>query len=260
MCRATHRREDVEGIKKMKITAINGSPRGLNSTTNIMIEEFLSGAREAGAQTENIILCEKKIQDCLGCFSCWSKTPGKCVIKDDMAELFEMIMSSDITVFASPVYVGGVTGIMKNFIDRLIPATDPHLKMDRDGIARHVNQHENHPGMVVISNCGFPDPDCFKYFRSIFSFIDSQGGLKLLAEIYLSEGPLLQVNDQGLSTIIQIYRSLLRKAGGEVVKNQAISTKTQIELEKPLIPYDLYIEMGNKYWNEKKQAKTNEHA
>jgi hypothetical protein len=245
----------------MKITAINGSPRGLNSTTNIMIEEFLSGAREAGAQTENIILCEKKIHDCLGCFSCWTKTPGKCVVKDDMSELFKKIMISDITVFASPVYVGGVTGIMKNFIDRLLlPATDPHIKMDGDGIVRHVNQHVPPPGMVVISNCGFPSPDCFKYFRSIFSFIDSQGGLKLLTEIYLSEGPLLQVNDPGLSTIIQNYRSLLRKAGGEMVKNQAVSTETQFELEKPLISYDLYIEMGNKYWDEKEHAKINEHA
>ena len=104
--------------------------------------------------------------------------------------------------------------------------------------------------MVVISNCGFPDMDCFKYFRSIFSFIDNQGELKLLAEIYLSEGPLLQVNTPELSAIIQNYRSLLRKAGGEIVKNKTVSMETQTELEKPLIPHDLYIEMGNKYWDE----------
>ena len=167
-----------------------------------------------------------------------------------MSELLDKVMSSDIIVFASPVYVGGVTGIMKNFIDRLLPATDPHCKIGKDGIARHVNQHEKLPGMVVISNCGFPDMDCFKYFKTVFSFMNSQDGLKLLAEIYLSEGPLLQANAPGLSAIIQNYRALLRKAAREIVNNQAVSKETQAELEKPLIPHDLYIEMVNKYWDE----------
>lgn len=233
----------------MKITAFNGSPKGSKSITNTMVEEFLTGAREAGAQTENILLYDKKILDCLGCFSCWTKTPGKCVIKDDMGELFEKVMSSDIIVFASPVYFGGVTGIMKNFIDRLLPATDPHCKIGEDGVAHHVKQHEKIPGMVVISNCGYPDMNCFKYFRTIFSFIDSQGGLKLLAEIYLAEGPLLHVNIPELEDKIKNYKLLLRKAGKEVINNQAISKEIQAELEKPLIPHAAYIEMGNKYWD-----------
>ncbi len=50
----------------MKITAISGSPRGTKSATNIMVEEFQTGAKEAGAQTENVILCDKKIHACFG--------------------------------------------------------------------------------------------------------------------------------------------------------------------------------------------------
>ena len=52
----------------MKIIAFNGSPRGDKSVTNMMVEEFLSGARKAGAQTENILLSTKKIHHCVGCF------------------------------------------------------------------------------------------------------------------------------------------------------------------------------------------------
>ena len=124
----------------MKITAFNGSPRGKKGNTHIMVEEFLNGAKEAGADVENIFLVEKEINHCLGCFNCWVKTPGKCVIKDDIEELLPKFIHSDIVIFATPVYVDNVTGIMKNFMDRLIPLVDPHFEKDEGGECRHLKK------------------------------------------------------------------------------------------------------------------------
>lgn len=234
----------------MKIIAFNGSPRGDKSVTNMMVEEFLSGARKAGAQTENILLSTKKIHHCVGCFSCWTKTPGICAIKDDMQELIDKMMSSDIVIFASPVYYGGVTGIMKNFIDRLLPTGDPHFKKDENGVTRHVGRYEKYPDMVIISNCGFPDMECFKYFRSVFIFMEAGHKMKLLAEIYRSASPVLKSKNPDMAGVVKNYLSLLRKAGSELVSCGKLSEETISELEKPLIVPDDFIEYGNKHWDE----------
>jgi len=99
----------------MKILAVCGSPRKGN--TELMLSELLLGASSAGAETELILLRKLKISHCVGCLSC-SKT-GKCSIIDDMKGLYPKIKQSDVLVLGSPNYYENVTGIMKDFIDRL---------------------------------------------------------------------------------------------------------------------------------------------
>lgn len=233
----------------MKITVFNGSPRGEKSNTHVMVKEFLAGAEEAGAETENIFLVEKKIQPCMGCFACWLKTPGKCAIKDDMEELLEKQVHTDITVYACPVYVGSVTGIMKNFIDRNIPLADPHLIQNETGTCCHPSRYSHENKVVLISNCGFPEQTHFKYFRNIFEYMESNSGGKIIAEIYRGEGELLRIDDLFINIIVGEYKKLLRKAGKEVVENLELSEKTKAALEKPLIPYEQYMGSANKHWN-----------
>jgi multimeric flavodoxin WrbA len=108
----------------MKITAFNGSPRGDKGNTYVIAEEFLAGAKDAGAEVEHILLAGKEIKHCLGCFTCWLRTPGKCAISDDMKDLLPKVMNTDVIVFATPLYVDNVTGLMKNFIVRLLERSE----------------------------------------------------------------------------------------------------------------------------------------
>ena len=69
----------------MKVIALNSSPRGEGiSKTGMLLDALVEGMREAGAEVETIHLRQKKINNCIGCYTCWTKSPGVCVHKDDM--------------------------------------------------------------------------------------------------------------------------------------------------------------------------------
>ncbi len=233
----------------MKIIVFNGSPQAEKSHTNVMVEAFLEGAREAGATVENIFLAHKKIHPCVACFSCWLKTPGKCAIQDDMAELLPLCYASDLVVFATPLYVDNVTGIMKNFMDRMIPAADPYFEKDAGGECRHKTTSKV-PRIMVISNCGFPEQSHFQVLKLLFRRIARNMNTELAAEIYRGGGAILTDNSITLKLPLLHYKSLLRKAGGEIVKDGKISGDLQQKLEKPLIPESLYIRGAETYFRE----------
>lgn len=233
----------------MRITIFNGSPRGENGNTHLMAEEFAKGAQEANAQIENILLVKKEIKHCHGCFNCWIKTPGKCLIQDDMRELLPKFKSSDIIIFATPLYVDNVTGIMKNFMDRLIPILDPHLQTDEKGECLHPMRFNPSPKIVVISNCGFPEQSHFQVLRLLFRRIARNMHSEVIAEIYRSSGELLGHSPLILKPLIWKYNKLLRNAGKELVENLRFSEETIRQLEEPLIPSEQYLKGANKYWD-----------
>ncbi|MBU2598723.1 MAG: flavodoxin family protein [Actinobacteria bacterium] len=229
----------------MKITVFNGSHRGKNGNTHVMVEEFLYGARDVGAEVENIFLIKKEIKPCLSCFTCWVKTPGKCIIKDDMKDLLSKFMSSDIVVFATPIYVDNITGIMKIFIDRLIPLIDPHYERDEEGECRHTKRFEKYPKFVVISNCGYPEQSHFQVLSLLFKRIARNIHSEVIAEIYRGGGWLYKTSLIS-DPLFCKYKELLREAGEEIVKNLKLSKKTISKLKEPIISVDEFIEFANR--------------
>ena len=149
----------------MKILLINGSPLGEKSNTKVLTDAFLEGASEFGALSETVYLKDKNINPCRGCMSCWLKTPGKCVYNDDMPELIKKIIQSDVIVFGSPLYFFNFTGIMKDFVDRLMPMMQPFIDM-KNGVSSHPLRYKdfNPRAFVLISNSCFPE---FIYFSAL---------------------------------------------------------------------------------------------
>lgn len=232
----------------MKIVAINGSPRGKMGNTYIMVEEFLKGARDAGADVEHILLADKKIHHCIGCFSCWIKTPGVCAFNDDMRDILPKLLA-DVLVYATPLYIFNVTGIMKNFMDRQLPLVDPHLERDSIGETRHADRYGKTPKLVIISNCGFPEQTHFDGLKALFKCMARNTKAEIIAEIYRGEGELLKANSIFLKPVLSKYKKLLQRCGREVVENGRLSEDTKTELEKPLISYESYTEHANKHWD-----------
>lgn len=98
------------------VLILSGSPRkGGNS--DLLCDEFMKGALEAGHRVEKIRVAEKKIACCRACYAC--KT-GKCAIDDDMGEVLQKMIDADVLVLASPVYFYSIDAQLKAVIDRSV--------------------------------------------------------------------------------------------------------------------------------------------
>ncbi|MFA5725503.1 MAG: flavodoxin family protein [Candidatus Omnitrophota bacterium] len=232
----------------MKVTIFNGSPRGNRGNTQIMAEAFTQGLMRGGAEVENILLVEKNIKHCLGCFSCWAKTPGKCIIKDEMAPLIDKYMKSDIVIYATPLYTDYVTGIMKDFMDRLLPIVCPEFEKDANGQTRHKKRYEKYPDMVMMSNCGFPEAGQFEVLKIYCERKMRFAKTNIISQIYRSQGELLKTDNAEFKPLIEKYKDLLREAGEEIAKNKRLPPELMEALEKPIIPEEEYARNVNSAW------------
>lgn len=234
----------------MKIVAINGSPKGKVSNTNVMVTAFLQGAQTAGAETVNVYLAEKEIQHCKGCFSFWINNPGQCIIKDDMAEIMSLGESADVLVLATPLYVDNISGILKTFMDRSIVKLDPHFKKDPKGECRHLKATKRQsPRLVMMANCGFPERSHFQVVSHWIKRAAINMHTEVIGEIYATQGGLLTAQIQELQPIISNYLHLLEKTGAEVVTTLRISEETDKLLERNFIPDEIYIQQANHHFD-----------
>ena len=105
----------------MNLIAINGSPRK-NWNTHILLEMFVEGARETGAEAEIINLYDLTYKGCTSCFACKRKgvTLDKCAMQDELAPVLQKICDCDALILGSPIYFGDVTGHTRSFMERLL--------------------------------------------------------------------------------------------------------------------------------------------
>ena len=230
----------------MKVLALNSSPRGEGqSKTALMLSHLALGMREAGAEVEEIDLREKKIRNCSGCFTCWTKTPGECIHKDDMSnELFPKFIQSDLVIYASPLYHFTVNATMKKFIERTLPILQPFFE-ERGEETRHPLRHE-FPKAVVLSVAGFPEMSVFDQLSSWVRFIFGRNG-NLVAEIYrpAAESMTSPFFQDKARQIMQA----IRKAGQELVQSMEISEKTLALVTQDFVgDKKSFREMGNLFW------------
>jgi multimeric flavodoxin WrbA len=98
-----------------RMLGIVGSPRP-GGNTEILVDEILRGAEDAGIHTEKVLLRDLVIGPCRGCDAC-GKT-GKCVQRDGMPGLLEKMQNCGVWVLGTPVYYWGPTAQFKAFVDR----------------------------------------------------------------------------------------------------------------------------------------------
>lgn len=216
----------------MQAIVFNGSPKGKNSNTSVIVQSLLKGMGTAGAETEEIYLIDHEVKHCTGCFSCWFKTPGQCVFRDAMDTLLPKYTKADIVCFATPVYTWNMTAALKNFIDRLAPLKSP-LLVESGGAYDLKDTEKKTAKFVVIANAGFPGESNFGTISQVFSSCHP------VLEIYRNCGMALKKNDSRVTR----YLETVSTAGTELVQKGTVGSETLQELRKELMPLDEYVRM-----------------
>ena len=102
-------------MKHPKIVAIYGSPRRQGNTATLL-KKAIEGARDSGAEVEEIVLRDLKISPCLEIYGCMQA--GECAIKDDFQIVRDKILASQGLILASPVFFYTVSSHTKILMDR----------------------------------------------------------------------------------------------------------------------------------------------
>jgi multimeric flavodoxin WrbA len=215
----------------MKILAINSSHQGEKGFTKSLINKIFEGAKENGAVCENINLINLKINPCAGCNTCQKKNHLlKCIYeeKDDVRFVFNKMKQSDIIIFATPIYLFNMSGIMKLFLDRINSlGISDEVKVTKSGLFFHAVDDLCLKPYVLLTTCGNVEQETPKnvisYFKTYAKFMDA----KMVGNLVGKASKMLLQNDNlnypKTSQIIDSYY----QAGKELALNGKINKSTE---------------------------------
>ena len=224
----------------MRILVLNGSPKKKSDTFRLT-DAFLKGLNRGGEHEVHIVnVIDKKIAPCHGCFSCWQREDGHCVIPDDQNAILDVYRDADLIIWSFPLYCYGMPSHLKAVLDRTIPLVKMKMVQQPDGTVRHealVDFSRVHT--VVICGGGFP------HWEGNFD------GLKHMCKtcfgdpvmVCVPETPMLNVPDAAIVADPLLAR--FEEAGAEYAANLRLSAETVAALETPMISADEYIRNVN---------------
>ncbi len=234
----------------MKIVAINGSHSGTKGYTHFLIEKIFAGAKDNGAICESIPLANYKIERCLGCKHCQSEDGLlNCVYskKDDVAAIFKKIEEADLVIYASPVYIFNISGLLKIFFERFYgTCITQDLKLTKSGLLfHHVNKKINSKPFVALICSDNIEPKTTQtsiiYFKRFAEFLDApiRGMLTCQGGILTGHGKNKTKENQ-FPRIFSVYEALTQ-AGVELALQNKITSTTQKKVNQQIIPVPRFI-------------------
>ena len=166
----------------MKIVALNASHRGDKGLTRSFLDHIFEGATVAGAECEIITLAKLKINRCLSCYQCQRGEPRLvCAYndKDDVRLIFDKMAGADMLIFATPVYLMNMTGLLKTLLDRTYSTMDIREGRLSNGLLHHhINPAISSKPFVTLVVCSNLEDESSKnvtaYFRTYARFMEAR--------------------------------------------------------------------------------------
>jgi putative NADPH-quinone reductase len=233
----------------MKILAINGSYRGDRGHTRFLIDKLLQGATAVGAECQVLTLSRLKINHCLACGQCQTAEHYlECVYdgKDDAQIVFRQMAEADIIVYATPVYVFGMSGLLKTFLERFYGRGDSgDLRMSKSGLMFHHVDHaicsKPFVALVCCDNLENETPrNALAYFRIFSRFLDApQVGALVRNSGRLSGYGKDPEREKRVPKIFDVYAAY-EQAGGELATEGRIRRSTAQRANQEIVPVPLF--------------------
>lgn len=233
----------------MKILAINASHSGSKGHTHFLINLLFAGAQEAGAEVEVVSLANLKINRCLACRQCQTNEHFlQCVWsgKDDVSSVFQKMAAADLIIYATPIYVFNMSGLLKLLLDRLYGTSDcADLRLTRSGLMFHtVDRAICSKPFVLLTCCDNLENETPKnviaYFRSFSKFMDApQVGLLVRNAGQLS-GHGADPEREKLFPRIRAVHAAYHQAGRELAQTGRIHPSTQRRANQEIIPLPFF--------------------
>lgn len=236
----------------MKILLLNGSPKGKKSNTYKLSTAFIEGMKEkyqGECEVEEIIVSQLELKECLGCFSCWNKTPGKCVIKDDMEIVLTKLKEADVTIWSFPLYYFNVPSKLKNLIDRQLPMVLPFMEKDAQNGSHPSRYDMSGKRHVLISTCGFYTAK--GNYDSVLSMFNHLLGNNNYETIFCGQGELFRVPE--LSDRTNEYLKYVKMAGEEFAEGKILK-ETRQELDTLLFDRETFEAMADASWGVERET------
>lgn len=149
----------------MKAVILNGSNENENPL-NTWEKSIIESLENHRWQVETVELRNKKLATCIGCFGCWIKTPGQCILKDEGQEICKAVARSDLLVLLTPLTFGGYSFELKKMMDRLIPNLLP-LFTKINGEMHHKTRYEKKPKLLAIGYNFQHDEESERIFKEL---------------------------------------------------------------------------------------------
>ena len=224
----------------MRILVLNGSPKKKSDTFRLT-DAFLKGLnRNADHEVHIVNVIDKNIAPCRGCFGCWQKMDGHCVLEDDQNAILDLYRNADVIIWSFPLYCYGMPSHLKAVLDRTIPLIKMKMVQNEDGTVRHEPLADfSKIHTVVICGCGFPDWD--GNFESLR--MQCRQCFRDPDMVFVPEAPMLNV--PAAAPLADSLLARFEKAGEEYARSLKLSPETVEALEAPMIPKEAYIRIVN---------------
>lgn len=133
----------------MKITILNGNSDLQNTSFDEYLVQLTQILTEGSHRVTNLNLCQMNVENCNGCFGCWVKTPGECVIEDDSPGIRQAVIQSDFTLYASPLKMGYPSALLKRAMDKSVPLIHPYFTVVNQEV-HHLARYKHYPRVGLL--------------------------------------------------------------------------------------------------------------
>jgi multimeric flavodoxin WrbA len=180
----------------MKSVVLNGARSGDLKVDEVC--DFLDLVLKKHGEVDVFRMRELKVADCMGCFGCWIKSPGECVIKDAARDIARKLAFADLKVYVSPVVFGGYSYELKKVLDRHIGTILPFFTKV-DGEIHHPRRYDKQGSFLGVGVL----PGKNEQVEAIFRELVHRNSINMDARAYSAGFVYLTDNDKEVQVKVE---------------------------------------------------------